>query len=222
MSEAQPGPTEIRRLAHRAVTDRDVIYSILDQGLVCHAGYVIDERPVVIPTLYARAGDSLFLHGSNSMGLAQAVRRGSPLCVTVTLLDGIVLARSAFESSANYRSVVVHGHGRLIGDLEEKRRALANLTERLVPRRRADIRLSTEAEIRQTAVIELGLDTVSAKARSGSPEDDPADLSARVWAGVIPLRMVAGEPIPADDLAEGIEVPDYVRRYQSRLDPPSE
>lgn len=220
MPDARSGPTEIRRLAHRAVSDREVINSILDEGLVCHAGYLKQGRPVVIPTLYARDGESLLLHGSNSMGLAQAVRRGSPLCVTVTLLDGIVLARSAFESSANYRSVVVHGRGRLLTDTEDKRKALDLLTERLVPGRRSDIRTSTDAEIRQTAVIELGLDEVSAKVRSGGPEDDPADLSAPAWAGVIPLAMTAGEPVPADDLGDRIEVPRYLRRYQARLSPP--
>lgn len=206
---------DIHRKPERGTKDPEVIGSILDEGLVCHASYITDGRPVVIPTLYARDGDHLLLHGSNSMGLAKAVRSGSLLSVAVTLLDGLVLARSAFESSANYRSVVVHGQGRLL-EGEEKRRGLDLVVDRLIPGRREDLRSSTAAEIRQTAVIELGLDTASAKVREGGPSEDDADVGAEIWAGVIPLELRAGDPIPADDLPPGIPVPDYAATYRRR------
>lgn len=205
--------TRIRRLPERAVDDRAVIHDILDEGFVCHAAYVTEGRPVVIPTLYARDGERLLLHGSNSMGLAKAVRAGSPLSVAVTLLDGLVVARSAFNSSANYRSVVVHGDGRLL-EGEEKRTALEVIIDRLIPGRLAEVRASTDAEIRQTSVIELGLEEVSAKVRSGGPDDDEADLDEPVWAGVVPFRLVAGEPVPDEILEPEITIPDYLRPYR--------
>jgi nitroimidazol reductase NimA-like FMN-containing flavoprotein (pyridoxamine 5'-phosphate oxidase superfamily) len=205
--------TTIRRLPERAVADLETIEAILDEGFVCHAAYVTDGRPVVLPVLYARDGDRLLLHGSNSMGLARAVRAGSPISVAVTHVDGLVVARSSFNSSANYRSVVVHGHGRLLED-EEKARALDYVVDRVIPGRRADIRESTSAEIGQTAVIELSLAEMSAKVRAGGPDDEPEDMTSEVWAGVLPLSVVAGEPIPSDDLAPGIETPDYLRPYR--------
>lgn len=205
--------TRIRRLPERAVDDRAVIHDILDESFVCHAAYVTEGRPVVIPTLYARDGERLLLHGSNSMGLAKAVRAGSPLSVAVTLLDGLVVARSAFNSSANYRSVVVHGYGRLL-EGEEKRTALEVIIDRLIPGRLAEVRASTDAEIRQTSVIELGLEEVSAKVRSGGPDDDEADLDEPVWAGVVPFRLVAGEPVPDEILEPEITIPDYLRPYR--------
>lgn len=205
--------TRIRRLPERAVDDRAVIHDILDESFVCHAAYVTEGRPVVVPTLYARDGERLLLHGSNSMGLAKAVRAGSPLSVAVTLLDGLVVARSAFNSSANYRSVVVHGDGRLL-EGEEKRTALEVIIDRLIPGRLAEVRASTDAEIRQTSVIELGLEEVSAKVRSGGPDDDEADLDEPVWAGVVPFRLVAGEPVPDEILEPEITIPDYLRPYR--------
>lgn len=205
--------TRIRRHADRAVDDRDQICDILDEGMVCHAAYVIDSRPVVIPTLYVRDGDRVLLHGSNSMGLARAVRAGSPLSVAVTHLDGLVVARSSFNSSANYRSVVVHGMGRLL-DGDEKSDALDVIVDRLIPGRLADVRPSTAAETAQTSVIEIPLEEVSAKTRSGGPEDDPGDMDEEVWAGVIPMSLVNGEPVPAPDLREGIDVPDYLRHFR--------
>ena len=205
--------TRIRRLPERAVDDRAVIHDILDESFVCHAAYVTEGRPVVVPTLYARDGERLLLHGSNSMGLAKAVRAGSPLSVAVTLLDGLVVARSAFNSSANYRSVVVHGYGRLL-EGEEKRTALEVIIDRLIPGRLAEVRASTDAEIRQTSVIELGLEEVSAKVRSGGPDDDEADLDEPVWAGVVPFRLVAGEPVPDEILEPEITIPDYLRPYR--------
>lgn len=205
--------TRIRRLPERGVEDRASIDAILDEGFVCHAAYVTGDRPVVIPTLYARDDDRLLLHGSNSMGLARAVRTRSPLSVAVTHVDGLVVARSSFHSSANYRSVVVHGQGRLL-EGEEKRTALDKIIDRLIPGRLADLRPSTEAEIAQTAVIEMALDEVSAKVRTGGPNDDPEDLDSPIWAGVVPLSIEAGAPVPAETLADGIEIPDYLRPYR--------
>lgn len=205
--------TRIGRLPDRGVTQREQIYAILDEGFVCHAAYVTEGRPVVIPTLYVRDKDRLLLHGSNSMGLARAVRQASALSVAVTLIDGLVVARSAFNSSANYRSVVVHGQGRLL-EREEKPTAFDVIVDRLIPGRLTDLRPSTDAEMAQTSIIELTLDEVSAKVRSGPPRDDPADLGQRVWAGVIPMELVAGEALPAPDLAGGIDLPDYLAPYR--------
>lgn len=205
--------TRIRRLPERSVDDRATIEEILDEGFVCHAAYVVDGRPVVIPTLYVRDVDRLLLHGSNTMGLARAVRRGSPLSVAVTLIDGLVVARSAFNSSANYRSVIAHGRGRLLDD-DEKGEALDTIVEKLLPGRLPDLRPSTRSEMAQTSVIELTLDEVSAKARSGPPGDDPEDLGEKTWAGVIPMRLVAGEAIPAPDLQADVRLPDYLRPYR--------
>lgn len=205
--------TSIRRLPERGVEDIGVIRAILDEGFVCHAAYVTAGRPVVIPTLYARDGDRLLLHGSNSMGLARAVRSGSALSVAVTHVDGLVVARSAFNSSANYRSVVAHGRGRLLQG-EEKTAALDVVVDKILPGRRADLRPSTDTEIAQTSVIELGLDEVSAKVRSGGPGDEPEDMEIAVWAGVVPFHLVPGEPVPADDLMPGLDTPDYLRPYR--------
>jgi uncharacterized protein len=205
--------TRIRRLPERAVADRDVVAAILDEGFVCHAAYVTDGRPVVIPTLYVRDGDRVLLHGSNSMGLARAVRADSPLSVAVTLVDGLVLARSAFNSSANYRSVVIHGKGFLV-EGEEKAAAFEVIVEKLVPGRLAELRPSTRSEMAQTSVIALSLDEVSAKIRDGGPDDEPEDLSEPVWAGVVPTKLVFGDPVPDIELAADIDVPDYLRPYR--------
>ncbi|HSM44826.1 MAG TPA: pyridoxamine 5'-phosphate oxidase family protein [Acidimicrobiia bacterium] len=205
--------TLIRRQPERAITDRATIEEILDEGFVCHAAYLTDGRPVVIPTLYVRDGDRILLHGSNSMGLARAVRSDSPLSVAVTHVDGIVVARSAFNSSANYRSVVIHGKGHLLVR-QAKKEAFDVIVDRLIPGRLGDLRPSTDTEIAQTAVIELGLEEVSAKARSGGPADDPADLETDVWAGVIPLSLTFGEVVPDRDLRPGIEPPDYLKPYR--------
>ena len=202
--------TLINRLPERGVTDRQQINEILDEGFVCHAAYVIEDRPVVIPTLYVRNGDQLLLHGSNSSGLVKAVRDGSPLSVGVTHIDGLVVARSGFHSSANYRSVVVHGQGRILTG-EEHEEALDVIVDILIPGRLSDIRRQTEAEVKQTSVIELPLDEVSAKVRSGGPNDDPDDLTSDAWAGVVPLSVVAGDPEPSDDLRDGIPTPDYLQ-----------
>lgn len=206
-------PTRLNRLPDRGSHDREVIDPILDEALVCHLGYVVEGRPVVLPTLFVRDEDRLLLHGSNSMGMAKAVRAGSPLCATVTIVDGLVIARSAFHSSANYRSVVVHGTGRMLED-EEKAVALDIIIDRLIPGRLADIRSSSDAEIRQTTVIELPLEQASAKSRSGGPVDDPVDIGTGVWAGVVPIETSFEVPEPSEDLERDLRVPDYLRHFR--------
>lgn len=204
--------TRIGRLPERTVTDRSQIYEILDEGLVCHAGYVIENRPVVIPTLYVRVDDHLLLHGSNTAGLTKAVRDGSPLSVAITHIDGLVVARSGFNSSANYRSVVAHGRGRLLTGAEHEK-ALDSIVDILIPGRLSDVRRPSESEKKQTSVTEFPLDEVSAKVRSGGPNDDPDDLMSNVWAGVVPMSVLIGPPEPSDDLRDGIPLPDYLQTY---------
>ncbi len=205
--------TALNRLPERGVTDRETINAILDAGFVCHAAYVVEDRPVVLPTLYARDGDSVLLHGSNTMGLARAVRNGSPLSVAVTHIDGLVVARSAFHSSANYRSVVIHGRGEIVSG-KQHAHALDVIIETLIPGRTADIRANTESELKQTSVIRLSLDEVSAKIRSGDPSDDLEDMNSGVWAGVVPMTLQAGDPIRASDLEEDVDTPDYLNPYR--------
>ena len=206
-------PATIRRLPEKSVEDRAVIDAILDEGFVCHVAYLIDGRPVVIPTLYVRDGDSCLLHGSTASGIAAAARRGSPLSVAVTLVDGLVVARSGFESSVNYRSVVIHGHGSVLSG-DARTRALDLMVEGLIPGRLADIRPPTDIELRKTAVVSVPLDTVSAKVSAGPPEDDIADIGTGVWAGVVPMTTTYGDPEPSPDLEPNLEVPDYLTTYR--------
>jgi nitroimidazol reductase NimA-like FMN-containing flavoprotein (pyridoxamine 5'-phosphate oxidase superfamily) len=195
-------PTTIRRLPEKAVEDRAVIESILDEGFVCHVAYLLEGQPVVIPTLYVRDRDTVLLHGSTSSGIVLAARRGSPLCVAVTLVDGLVVARSAFESSVSYRSVVIHGHGTVL-DGDAHRRALDLMVDGLIPGRLTDVR-----------ELSVPIDLVSAKVSQGPPEDDPADIGTGVWAGVVPMTTIYGEPVPAPDLEPDVDVPDYLRPYR--------
>jgi uncharacterized protein len=206
-------PTRIRRLPEKAVSDIEAIHQILDEGFVCHVAYLARGFPVVIPTLYARADNTIILHGSTAAGMTRAVRRGSPLSIAITLIDGVVVARSGFNSSANYRSVVIHGHGRIL-EGQEHIDALDRTVEALIPGRIQELRRPTEAEIRQTSTIEVPLDEMSAKVSSGPPEDDESDMDAEIWAGVIPLGLVAGKPIPDPALRAGISLPDYLDSYR--------
>jgi len=206
-------PTTIRRLPEKSVDDRAAIDAILDEGFVCHVAYLIDHRPVVIPTLYVRDGDTCLLHGSTASGIAAAARRGSPLSIAVTLVDGLVVARSGFESSVNYRSVVIHGHGTVLSG-DAQRRALDLMVEGLIPGRLADIRPPTDMELRKTAVVSVPLDTISAKVSAGPPEDDIADLGTGVWAGVVPMTTTYGDPEPSPDLEPNVDVPDYLTAYK--------
>ncbi|MFF9127466.1 pyridoxamine 5'-phosphate oxidase family protein [Streptomyces sp. NPDC014889] len=201
------------RSADRASYDRELVHAILDEGYVCHLGFVRDGAPVVLPTLYARVGERLYVHGSTgSRPLRTAGRTdpGLPVCLTVTHVDGLVLARSAFHHSINYRSVVVHGTAQQVTDPEEKRAALDALVDQVVPGRSADSRPANTKELAATAVLRLDLAEVSAKLRTGGVNDEPEDLSLPHWAGVIPVDRQYGAPLPAADLTPGTELPGYL------------
>lgn len=187
--------TRVVREAHRAVYDRDAIYKILDEALVCHIGFAVDGQPFVIPTMFARVGDYLYFHGSAASRMLRGLSSGLPVCITVTLLDGLVLARSVFNHSMNYRSVVALGHATLIDEPAEKLCALQAFTERLMPGRWNEARQPNEKELKATSIFKLPLTQVSAKVRSGDVEDDADDYSFPVWAGVVPLRLVADPPV---------------------------
>ncbi len=191
----QSPATTVRRLAARGSYDRATIYAILDQALICHVGFVVDGRPLVIPTIHTRIGDTLYFHGSAASRMLRSLRGGVDACVTVTILDGLVLARSAFHHSMNYRSAVVLGKGREVTDRDEKLRALNALVEHVVPGRTAIARPPNGAELKQTLVIALPLAEASAKIRTGPPVDEEADYALDVWAGVVPVALVKGEPV---------------------------
>jgi hypothetical protein len=202
---AAPSPrATVRRLPDRARYDAATVHAILDEGLVCHVGFVDDGQPLVIPSAYARDGERLLLHGSAASRMLRALAGGAPACVTVTLLDGLVLARSGFHSSLNYRSVVVLGRATEITDPAEKRRALATIVEHVAPGRTAEVRATTDGEVRATRVVALPLDEASAKVRTGPPKDDAADLDLHCWAGELPLRLVPQEPVPDPALGAGV------------------
>jgi uncharacterized protein len=190
--------TQVKRLPKRAVYDEDEIFAILDEGFLCHVGFAVEGQPYVIPTGYARRGNELFLHGSPASRMLRTLANGIDVCVTVTLLDGFVLARSAFHHSMNYRSVVVLGKARLVSDPAEKMEALRSFTNHIVPGRWEEVRQPTEQELKQTEVLALSLTEASAKVRKGGPIDDEEDLALPVWAGVIPVRAVPGTPVPAE------------------------
>lgn len=221
MSQATPPSdrTRVRRAAARGVYDRAQIHAILDEALVCHVGFVDDGQPFVIPTLHVRVDDALFLHGSRSSRMLGRLAAGEPACVTVTLIDGIVVARSAMHSSMNYRSVVVLGGAAEVTDPAEKQRVFAALVEQIVPGRSSDIRLPSDAERDATMLVRLPLDEASAKVRTGPPIDDENDYTLPHWAGVIPLTQTAGRPVADPRLDPAIAVPDYARRYARPASP---
>lgn len=212
--EAYPptGRTVPTRAAERAVYDRDLVHAVLDEGRLCHLGFVRDGSPVVLPTLYARVGERVYVHGSTGSRPLRAAgeEAGLPVCLTVTLVDGLVLARSAFHHSVNYRSVVVHGTARQVLDAEERSAALDALVDHVVPGRAADCRPGNAKELAATAVLAVDLSEVSAKVRSGGPSDDPEDLALPYWAGVLPVSVAYGTPVPAADLPAGTAAPDYL------------
>lgn len=201
------------RSAQRASYDKDVVHAILDEGYVCHLGFVRDGAPVVLPTLYGRVGERLYLHGSTGSRPLRMTGQADPglaVCVTVTHVDGLVLARSAFHHSINYRSVVVHGVAHQVTDPVEKRLALDALVDHVMPGRSRDSRPANAKESAATAVIRLDLDEVSAKIRTGGVNEEPEDLALPHWAGVVPLHKGYGTPVPDPDLAPGTELPDYL------------
>ena len=207
------GRTKVKRLPARGAYDRETIYSILDQGFICHVGFNIDGQPYVIPTGYARIGDDLYIHGSAASRMLRNLSKGVDVCVTVTLVDGLVLARSAFHHSINYRSVVILGKAQLVEDREEKDKVLEAFTEHIIPGRWAEIRWPNELEMKATSVLKLPIEEASTKVRTGGPKDDDEDYEMNVWAGVLPLSVKAGDPIPDEVLPEGIDVPDHVEGY---------
>ncbi|WP_405800886.1 pyridoxamine 5'-phosphate oxidase family protein [Streptomyces sp. NBC_01506] len=202
------------RSADRASYDRETVHGILDATYLCHLGFVRDGAPVVLPTLYARVGETLYVHGSTgSRPLRMAGDKADPglaVCLTVTHVDGLVLARSAFHHSINYRSVVVHGTAYQVTDLDERRAALDAVVEQVVPGRSHDSRPANAKELAATAVLRLDLAEVSAKIRTGGPNDEPEDLSLPHWTGVVPVVRGHGTPVPADDLDPAIGLPDYL------------
>lgn len=199
MATAPTDRSRVRRAPKRADYDRATIDAILDEALIAHLGFVADGQPYVIPTLHARVGDEVLIHGSAASRMVTLLGTGVPACLTVTLIDGLVLARSAFHHSMNYRSVVVLGHARFVEGPDERERALEAFTEKLLPGRWDEVRPPTRQELKGTRVLALPIDEASAKVRTGPPVDDPTDLTRDVWAGVIPLSLTHGEPIP--DLA---------------------
>ena len=212
-SFSQTERTTLKRLPARGVYDRELVYQILDEGFICHAGFVVADRPFVIPTGYARANDKLYIHGSQASRMLRTLKTGIDVCVTVTLLDGLVLARSAFNHSMNYRSVVVFGKA-VVVDESEKLGALLAFSEHVIAGRWPDVRQPTERELKSTTVLALPLEEASAKVRSGPPIDDEDDYDLSVWAGVIPLSLVAQSPIRDPRLKAGIATPRYANDYK--------
>jgi nitroimidazol reductase NimA-like FMN-containing flavoprotein (pyridoxamine 5'-phosphate oxidase superfamily) len=205
--------TQVHRLPKRGVYDRETVYSILDEGLVCHVAFVVDGKPVVIPTGYGRKDDTLYVHGSPASRMFRALGKGADVCVTVTLVDGLVLARSAFHHSMNYRSVVIFGKATVLEDPAAKREALRVFTEHVAPGRWQEVRQPSEKELQATTVLGLPLEEVSAKVRVGPPIDDEEDYTWPVWAGILPLDVMAQTPLPDERLPKEIAIPEYVRTY---------
>jgi hypothetical protein len=215
MSAAAPSArTTVRRLPERGVYERAAIDAILDEGLICHVGFSAEGQSYVIPCVYARVGDRLYLHGSSASRMLRALAAGAPACATVTLLDGLVLARSAFHHSVNYRSVVVLGTASRVDDAEERLAALRAVVEHVAPGRWREARRPSAAELAQTLVVALPLGEASAKVRTGGPKDDAEDMELDVWAGVVPLALIAGAPVPDAGLREDIAVPAHALRYE--------
>ena len=203
--------TTLKRLPQRASYERRTIYQILDDGFVCHVGFIYSDDPVVIPTAYGRRGDMLYLHGSAASRMLRALKSGIPICVTVTLLDGLVLARSAFHHSMNYRSVVVFGTASVVKNQRQKVSALRVISEHILPGRWADVRKPNKIELRQTLVLCLPLREASAKVRRGPPVDEEADYNLPVWAGEVPFSLAVRKPVADPQLRSGIKLPSYLR-----------
>jgi uncharacterized protein len=214
MSQFTPtARTQVRRLADRGKYDTETVYGILDEGFFCHVGFAVDGQPFVIPTGYARIGDELYIHGSAASRMLRTLAGGVQVCVTVTLVDGLVLARSAFHHSMNYRSVVVLGRAVAVEDRDEKLRALNAFTESVIRGRWDTLRPVQENELKQTSVLRVPLNEVSAKVRTGPPKDEAEDYALPIWAGVLPLRLTPGEPVPDPKLPAGLAVPENVKKY---------
>ena len=202
--------------------EREIIDPILDEALICHFGFVRNDYPVVIPTIHARVGDTIYIHGPVATGNLRDLREGIDVCLTVTLVDGIVAARSLFNSSLNYRSVVVYGSARAIDDPDERTLAFKAITDKLLPGRWGDARGPRHTEDRKTMILGISIDEASARISDDHPDDEDEDLDLDVWAGIIPLRVAAGEPIDAPDLKDGVVLPPYLEDFEldQRRPPP--
>ena len=210
----QTAQNRVRRMPTRGAYDKATIYPIVDEALICHVGLIEAEQPVVIPTLHARDGDQILLHGATTSRLLRYAATGAPLCITVTLVDGLVLARSIFHHSINYRSAVLFGRGVLIEGEAAKMAALERFTEKLIPGRWDDARMPNAVELKATAVVAVTIESASAKIRTGPPKDDEEDYALAVWAGVLPLHQSVGEPLPDPAARTEIRVPDYIVNYR--------
>lgn len=205
--------TKLKRIPKRGNFDCETIYKILDEAFICHIGFTVDGQTFVIPTAYGRKGDTLYVHGSAASRMMREMSKGIDVCITVTLIDGLVLARSAFHHSINYRSVVIFGNAEIVTDEKEKSDALFAFTEHLIPNRWTEIREPNSKELKATTVLKLEISEASAKIRIGDPVDDAEDYALDVWAGVIPLKITAERPIDDTKLKKGIEPPDYALNY---------
>ncbi|MCH7995580.1 MAG: pyridoxamine 5'-phosphate oxidase family protein [Planctomycetes bacterium] len=205
--------TKVRRIAERGVYDRQVIYGILDEALICHVGFVDGGHPFVLPTIHVRVDDRLYLHGSQGSRMLDRITSGGNVCITVTILDGLVLARSAFHHSMNYRSVVILARGEEVGDPSDKSKILDALVEHIVPGRLGDVRPPNKKELDATKIVSLPIDEASAKIRTGPPIDEEADHALPIWAGVIPLSLEVGTPVPDPRLDGSIQTPAYASHY---------
>ncbi|MDP6200648.1 MAG: pyridoxamine 5'-phosphate oxidase family protein [Candidatus Marinimicrobia bacterium] len=211
MSTLKTERTRVRRIPDRGHYDKKTIYPIIDEALYCHVGINHNGSPVVIPTIHARINNTLYIHGSAASRLLQSIQEDASLCVTISLIDGIVLARSAFHHSLNYRSVVVFGQGVIVNDFQEKWDALKAVSDHLVPKRWEDVREPNQKELDATTVVSISLEEASAKVRSGPPGDDDADYALPIWAGVLPTELKKGTLIPDPVLPESIGIPDYLK-----------
>jgi uncharacterized protein len=214
MSQFTPtARTRVKRLPDRGKYDRGTVFAILDEGLVCHVGFAVDGQPFVIPTLYARVAEQLYIHGSAASRMLRTLAGGVQICVTVTLVDALVLARAAFHHSMNYRSVVVLGRATLVEGREEQLKALEAFTEQIVRGRWNDVRQPNESELKQTTVLALPLEEVSAKVRAGGPKDEKEDYDLPIWSGLLPLPIVPGTPVPDPALRFNLDPPKYLLNY---------
>lgn len=204
---------QVRRIAKRGQYDKDTVYNILDQAFLCHISFVVDEQPFIIPTTYARIEDSIYIHGSHISRMLKHLQTGEKLCLSVTLVDGIVLARSAFHHSMNYRSVVVFGTGKLVESDAEKNVALKAISDNVLPERWEDVREPNAKELNVTSVIKIEIEDASAKIRAGMPIDDDADYTLPIWAGILPINQSFGQPIADEKLPDEIELPNYLKTF---------
>ena len=213
---------KVRRHPERGIYDRAAIDAILDEALICHVGFAIDGQPFVIPTIHARVSDTLYLHGSPASRMLRQLAGGVDVCLTATIVEGVVLARSVYKSSLNYRSAVVLGHARKVEETDEKRLALEAVVEHVASGRSREARAPNDEELKATLVLALQIDEASAKMRSGPPKDFEHDLELRIWAGVIPLQLSAETPETAEHVPEGVAVPGYARNYERPSSLPAE